>query len=123
VTGRWVVAVLVPAIACTPVPARANLIITPIFDSSITTDTHAVTSLLAKFNQSGAGTDFNDWASGIPLVRDARGIPGATPNLGAELTTLDTLGYNLVAPEPSTMLLFGTALLPGAALWKERRSS
>jgi hypothetical protein len=81
------------------------------------------TTLLVPFNQSGGGADFNDWASGTPLIQNAFGTPGAAPNLGVELTALDVLGYNEVVPEPSTIVLFGTGLLFGAGLWKKRRSA
>jgi PKD domain len=58
---------------------------------------------LAEFNQSQNG-DFSDWfstAAHTPRVQDAFASPGATPNLGVELTRLNVLGYKpavLVAP-------------------------
>jgi hypothetical protein len=57
------------------------------------------TTDLARFNQT-AGGDFSDWyAPGgqTPHVQDAFATPGATPNLGFELTRLDVLGYT---PKP-----------------------
>jgi hypothetical protein len=84
---------------------------------------------LARFNQNAAG-DFNDWFSTgphTPQVQDAFGTPGATPNLGVELTVLDVLGYNLVptrgvaaAPEPGTLGLMALPL-SGAAVVRVRR--
>ncbi len=67
------------------------------------------TTQLARFNQT-AGGDFSDFYSTgphSPQVQDAFGTPGATQNLGVELTMLDVLGYNLVpTPEPATLSLF-----------------
>jgi hypothetical protein len=52
---------------------------------------------LARFNQDQGG-DFGDWFSpgGVahtPEVQDAFSTPGATPDLGVELTRLAVLGY------------------------------
>jgi len=50
------------------------------------------------YNQTKGG-DFNDWYSPgtqAPQVQDAVGTPGATPNLGTELTVLDVMGYTLM---------------------------
>jgi hypothetical protein len=61
---------------------------------------------LVQFNQDSRG-DFSDWFSvsaHTPRVQDAFGTPGAAPNLGVELTALDTLGYNyqpVVTPTPA----------------------
>jgi len=59
-------------------------------------------STLARFNQTHTAAnsgDYGDWYSffggQIPQVQDAFGTPGATANLGAELTRLDVLGYTL----------------------------
>jgi hypothetical protein len=72
------------------------------------------TTDLVQFNQLG-GADYGDWASsGGVRVQDAFGTPGATPNLGVELTALDAIGYTLTTPEPATwsMLAFAcTGLL------------
>ena len=72
------------------------------------------TTDLARFNQT-AGGDFSDFFSTgphTPQVQDAFGTPGATPNLGIELTALDVLGYNLLAvPEPGTISIFGLGAL------------
>lgn len=71
------------------------------------------TTHLSQFNQT-AGGDFSDWYSigaHTPQVQDAFGTPGATPNLGVELTGLDVLGYNLLpVPEPSTLSLVALAI-------------
>jgi hypothetical protein len=56
------------------------------------------TNLLARFNQDSSG-DYGDWwsiGSHTPQVQDAFATPGATPNLGVELTALDVVGYDLV---------------------------
>ncbi len=63
---------------------------------------------LSNFNQAGGGSDYGDWATGAtPQVQDAFGTPGVDVNLGSnELTSLDVVGYNLVAvPEPGTAFL------------------
>lgn len=55
-----------------------------------------------QYNQNASG-DYGDfWSSGAhtPRVQDAFGTPGATPNLGVELTLLDVIGYDLVIPPP-----------------------
>ncbi|MCC6361968.1 MAG: NF038122 family metalloprotease [Bryobacterales bacterium] len=83
------------------------------------------TTRLVRFNQQ-AGGDFSDFASSAtPHVQDAYGTPGATPNLGVELTMLDILGYDLAAspvPEPSTAAFLVVGILAGAC-WKRRRPS
>jgi hypothetical protein len=83
-----------------------------------------VTNII-DFNQSGGGSDYNDWASSAtPHVQDAYGTPGATPVWGTpEQTVLDALGYNLApvaTPEPSTVLL---SALGGLALFLRRRKA
>jgi len=63
---------------------------------------------LVQYNQNSGG-DFGDWWSTgahTPRVQDAFGTPGATPNLGVELTVLDVVGWDLVtgpvpAPAPT----------------------
>ncbi len=58
---------------------------------------------LVQYNQQ-AGADYGDWWSNgprTPRVQDAVGTPGATPNLGVELTVLDVVGYDLVIPAPT----------------------
>jgi hypothetical protein len=61
-------------------------------------------TLLVQYNQNNGG-DYGDWWSfpsgaPIPRVQDAFGTPGATPNLGVELTVLDVVGYDLAPPAP-----------------------
>jgi len=78
---------------------------------------------LARFNQTGGG-DFSDWYSTgphTPEVQDAFGTPGATPNLGVELTALDVLGYDLETPEPATAALAAAALVVFGGLKTVRR--
>jgi Ca2+-binding RTX toxin-like protein len=65
------------------------------------------TTDLARFNQThttaNAG-DYGDWYSFFggqtPQVQDAFNTPGATANLGVELTRLDVLGYNISLNAP-----------------------
>jgi Immunoglobulin domain/CARDB/Immunoglobulin I-set domain len=70
-------------------------------------------SFVARFNQT-KGDDYNDWYSPgtqAPQVQDAVGTPGATPNLGTELTVLDVLGYTLA---PGVIGGFKPDLVPDA---------
>ena len=59
-----------------------------------------------------------------PRVQDAFGKPGTNPALGVnELTAFNAIGYDLVAaptPEPSSLLLFGSALLIVASAGRRR---
>jgi hypothetical protein len=73
-------------------------------------------TVVSYFNQTG-GADFADWLSdpippGFPAqVQDAFGGPGSNPALGPnELAAFTTIGYNIVTPEPSSLILFGSAL-------------
>jgi hypothetical protein len=82
------------------------------------------TTDLARFNQDASG-DFNDWYSPggqTPQVQDAIATPGATPNLGVELTVLDVLGYDLVGvPEPTSLALFGAVVVVASGYgWRRR---
>lgn len=81
------------------------------------------TTLLARYNQNSGG-DYGDWWSAFggntPQVQDAFSTPGATPNLGAEITLLDVIGWTRAVPtgnvpEPGTPALVGLALLVLAA--------
>jgi hypothetical protein len=58
------------------------------------------TTDLVQFNQHAPG-DYNDWFSypsggNPPRVQDAYATPGATPNLGVELTALDAIGFHFI---------------------------
>ena len=71
------------------------------FDTQLATQAYfsidGGTTRLARFNQTGGG-DWGDWfstAAHTPQIQDAFGTAGATPNLGAELTRFDILGYSL----------------------------
>jgi hypothetical protein len=81
------------------------------------------TTNLVNFNQTGGGADYGDWASSATArVQDAFGTPGATPNLGVELTALDVIGYDLKAvPEPASMALMGVGALAISGLGLMRR--
>jgi hypothetical protein len=61
------------------------------------------TNLLVQYNQDPTG-DYGDWWSPgtqTPRVQDAFSSPGATPNLGVELTVLDVIGWDLFSAVPS----------------------
>ena len=80
------------------------------------------TTVLTYFNQT-TGADFADWLSNpIPAgfgvqTQDAFGQPGTNPTLGPnELAAFNAIGYELVAPEPGTFALVGTALLAAGFL-------
>jgi hypothetical protein len=96
-------------------------------------------TVLSFFNQT-SGADYGDWlsdcsnltvcqANGLPdgfnpQVQDAFGEPGTNPALGVnELTAFNAIGYDLVAaptPEPSSLILFGSALLIVASAGRRR---
>jgi hypothetical protein len=86
------------------------------------------TTVLTYFNQT-TGADFADWLSNpIPAgfgvqTQDAFGQPGTNPTLGPnELAAFNAIGYDLVAPEPSTFALVGTALLAAGFLRRRRQA-
>jgi hypothetical protein len=105
---------------------------------SFTTSSNAVsffsinggTNKLVSFNQYGRGSDYSDWGDGVSpadgtgnnpqQVQDAFGTPGTNGvDEGVnELTALDVVGWNVVVPEPSTVVLVVFGLL-GA--WSIRR--
>jgi hypothetical protein len=73
-------------------------------------------TVLSFFNQT-SGADYGDWLSNPipagfdPQVQDAFGEPGTDPTLGVnELTAFNAIGYDLVAPEPGTLILFGLGI-------------
>jgi hypothetical protein len=59
---------------------------------------------LAEFDNQNDGGDFGDWQSkprrtGVAAkVQDAFATPGANPSMSVELTALDVIGYDRVAP-------------------------
>jgi hypothetical protein len=72
---------------------------------------------VAQFNQVNGNGDRNDWAYGCgspgPLVQDASGCPGVTiqyTSSSPEAAVLQTLGYDVAAPEPGTICLLGAGL-------------
>ncbi|HZW31213.1 MAG TPA: NF038122 family metalloprotease [Isosphaeraceae bacterium] len=77
-------------------------------------------TVLSYFNQTN-GADFGDWLSNpippgfAPQVQDAFGSPGTNPTLGPnELLALTAAaGYTpqVTVPEPSSLVLLGTAVL------------
>jgi hypothetical protein len=84
------------------------------------------TTDLAQFDNQNDGGDFGDWQSnplpnGVqPKVQDAFSSGGSAPALGVELRALDVIGYDFVAPEPSTGLLLASALAVLAGLTRRR---
>lgn len=73
-------------------------------------------TVLSYFNQT-SGADFADWLSNPiptgfgPQVQDAFATPGSNPVLGPnELTAFNVIGYQMAAPEPSTLGLLGASL-------------
>jgi hypothetical protein len=79
------------------------------------------TTNLANFDNDCNGGDAGDWGGGGPTrVQDAFGTPGATPTLGIELTALDVIGYDLVVPEPGSMILVLSGL--GLLVFVRRRA-
>lgn len=85
-------------------------------------------TVLSYFNQQGGGSDYADWASNPnpsgygPQVQDAFGSPGTNPSLGYnEITALNVIGYQVVAPEPSTLLLSGFGLALGFCFLRRKR--
>ncbi len=74
------------------------------------------TTDLAQFDNQNDGGEFGDWQSnplpsGVqPKVQDAFATPGAQPNLGVELRSLDVIGFDSTVPEPATWVLLATAL-------------
>jgi len=83
-------------------------------------------TVLSYFNQT-SGADLGDWLSNPipngfqPQVQDAFGQQGTDPVLGVnELAAFSAIGYELVAPEPSSLLLFVSALAIFAGACKRR---
>jgi hypothetical protein len=73
-------------------------------------------TVVSYFNQTN-GADYADWLSNPipagfgPQVQDAFGEPGTNPALGpSELLAFNAIGYQILAPEPSSLILFGSAL-------------
>ena len=86
-------------------------------------------TVVSYFNQT-SGADYADWLSnpvapGFPLqVQDAFGEPGSNPALGtSELTALNAIGYGVLTPEPSSLILFGSALAIVVVIGRRRAVS
>lgn len=83
-------------------------------------------TVLSYFNQT-QGADYGDWLSNPipngfePQVQDAFGQPGTNPTLGPnELTAFNVIGYELITPEPSTIVLTGLGLALGCGFIRRR---
>jgi hypothetical protein len=84
-------------------------------------------TVLSYFNQT-SGADYADWLSNPipngfnPQVQDAFGEPGTNPSLGPnELLAFNAIGYQVTAPEPSTLLLGGITLALGYWIVRRKR--
>ena len=78
-------------------------------------------ALLKAFNPGSNGGDAGDWASASNDSFNAFSSSGVVnPMTAVDLRVIDVIGYNRVAtaavPEPSTGLLFVTALLIGGSI-------
>ena len=83
------------------------------------------------FNQT-AGADFGDWLSNpipagfAPQVQDAFGQQNTNPALGPnELAAFSAIGYQLTSqsvPEPSTLMMLGTAVVFASGFGWSRRN-
>lgn len=87
-----------------------------------------VTSIAPYINSPLVG-DYGDWEAVYPYrVQDGEASPGTNLDLtndgGSEIAVLDAVGFNLVAPEPGTLSLFGASLglLLLALAWRRRQS-
>ncbi len=69
----------------------------------------------AIFNTVANGDDYADFTNSCQYIQDGIGCPGQVFSIatdgGAELNMLDALGYQeTVAPEPTTIVLFGSGI-------------
>ena len=105
---------------------------TPGIRSFMTTDTGSAAYFsndggvtdIAQYSNSPDAEDYGDWLNGSHYeVQDAGAAPASTLDIstdgGSEIAVLDAVGFNLVAPEPSTFALLGASL---AALVLIRRA-
>ena len=82
--------------------------------------------VVSYFNQT-EGADYGDWLSNPipagfdPQVQDAFGTPGTDPQLGpSEITAFAAIGYEVITPEPSTVVLTALGLVLGCGLLRRR---
>jgi hypothetical protein len=87
------------------------------------------TTRLAEFNNQDGSADWGDWRSnplllGVqPKVQDAFATPGASPVNTVEWRALDVIGYDLVAPEPGTIVIGAAAFLILAGMVRRRQKN
>jgi hypothetical protein len=88
-------------------------------------------TVVSYFNQT-SGADFADWLSDpvpsgfMAQVQDAFGGQGTDPALGVnEITAFNAIGYQVVAPEPSSLMLTfaGLGLVLGYSLVRRIRTA
>jgi hypothetical protein len=80
---------------------------------------------IAQYNNSPDAEDYGDWLNGSHYeVQDAGAAPASTLDIstdgGSEVAVLDAVGFNLVAPEPSTFVLLGASLAALALIRRAR---
>jgi hypothetical protein len=83
------------------------------------------------YNTQKNGNDYADFLANCPAgplsIQDAQGCPGQEAGQtilndgGAEINILNAVGYDLAAPEPGTMLMFGVGLTAIGLLKRRRR--
>lgn len=67
---------------------------------------------IAEYNNSPNGADYGDWGNTAIRIQNAFDTPGVngfdiTNDGGSEILVLDAVGYDMAAPEPGTLTLFG----------------
>jgi len=82
------------------------------------------TNLLKLYNNQAAnGLDYRDWAPGTnDAFNQFSGSSVVNPVSAVDLQELDVIGYDLAAPEPSTLILLGSALVVAGLIRRRDRS-